>query len=328
MALQEAIGDIKQRIEEGRNIWISGRNSEGLYQYIKRNYQANFVELGKDEASIPETADKDALVVVRTSDLDRVNALGDSHTLVVIDPKDQILPNYDRFYGMSASHYVEGERKVDLDIAISHSMAELYLQTFGAYQDHEDQPFFVTAELVDYSRSRVILEGLLQSAIMKFPNRDHGQKPVILASREITGVKEPVRMYELAETLAGKLGMEPVKIEKTTDKDGSWMKDYVIRSNLEDRSVIVLDDVVKTGQTVENLALAVLQAKGKLLQTVVCMNRSGKHMSNVYPLTTEERFNELKKTRGTSPEEFTGHPDSEEGSEQQYEEIIQIFKTI
>jgi adenine/guanine phosphoribosyltransferase-like PRPP-binding protein len=130
-----------------------------------------------------------------------------------------------------------------------------------------------------------------------------------IAAREVLGVKGhyDVRMYELAQSIANDIGKEAVKIEQSTKEEPEWQGEYVIRSSLASKSpegndvgrkkVLILDDVIMTGNTLESLKRAVSHAHGDVVQSIVIMDRSQQLNSGVYALTSMKRFMELKEMR-------------------------------
>lgn len=301
--LKEAVNDIITNIGKGKDIYLHGKNAKGVFYHIKKQLPPSILDTrfhdfsrgGYSNYSVIAIMGEDITLLEdpRIMRFTRENA-----QIILIDENGSekpIIENRD-FYSMEARFYLQREGTYDIDIGIADAMAHLFLDVFDAFVDYGDgahQPYFRTSEIIEYSRSRPVLEGLLISAFQKFPQTQ------IIASREVSGIhdKNEVRMYELAESIAQDLKLDAVKIEETTEEDPKWRGDYTIRQDLQNRNVTVLDDVLMTGKTIESLRLAVIQAKGKYLHSIVLMNKLEEPLQKVYALTTIQKFMQLKKRR-------------------------------
>lgn len=305
MSLNEAIEDAKRELNIGMTLHIHGRNAKGLYHYIKERLPEDYFK-GMETLEIGNKKDLEGIPLEN---------LGEGR-FIIIDPKDILSgKNITGAYSMSSTFYTERKGTFDIDIAIADATALLYLDVFDAFVKYERAKgpeqvghYFNTNELIEYSRSRAILEGLVKSVMLKFPQTE------IIAARGVKGVEgqQDVRMYELAESIAHSLGITAVKIVPRVEEDPKWKGEYVIREelrgeNLRAKKVVVLDDVAMTGKTIESLVSAVSHAQGEYIQTIVLMNRAYsrddqgrkvlKQIPFVYALTTMDRFKKLKLAR-------------------------------
>ena len=309
MPLKEAVDDIITNLGEGRHIYLHGRNAEGVFSYYINQHLPPLILDTRFHDFSRGGYSNYPVIAIREED---IRLLKDPKIMGFAQKKPQIILISENgspkpiiknrnFYSMEARFYLQRDGTYDVDIGIADTMAGLFLDVFDAYGEEEQQPYFQASEIIMYPRSRSILEGILKSVfIQKFPRIQ------VIASREITNTpnKYEVRMYELAESIAQHLGIKAVKIEETTDRDPSWKGDYVIRESLErtqyleKANVIVLDDVIMSGKTIESLRLAVVHAKGNYLRSIVLMDRSEEHVRDIYDaLTNIQTFMELKERR-------------------------------
>jgi orotate phosphoribosyltransferase len=156
--------------------------------------------------------------------------------------------------------------------AISRMTAALYLNVFDAFVDYESVsmedgkkfPFyFKTSELVDYDRSQLILEGLIAAYItmMDF-------NPDVIVARETAGIppEDDVNMYSLAQAVANRLGVESAMATEEEER-------YIINGDVKDKTVLLLGDVLASGDHKRALGNAVTEAGGNLGQCLVLMDR-------------------------------------------------------
>jgi orotate phosphoribosyltransferase len=156
--------------------------------------------------------------------------------------------------------------------AISRMTSALYLNVFDAFVDYESVsmktgkhfPFyFKTSELINYARSQLILEGLIAAYItlMDF-------KPEVIVGRETAGIplEDDVKMYELAKTVANRLGVESVMINE--DVDG-----YVVNGDIKGKNVLLLDDVLAEGDLKHALGNVIKGAGVNLCHCLVFMDK-------------------------------------------------------
>jgi orotate phosphoribosyltransferase len=188
--------------------------------------------------------------------------------LLVVDVDRREKPVSGFSYSVDANHYLKGFER-DIDPAISMIVAELYLNVDNAVDEEGIElegrlikPYFRTSALIEYDRSRVILEGILASIVMKF-------NPDVIASREVTGKppEDDVRMYELAEPLAKRLGLEAVMIKEEGDK-------YSIEGNVDKKRVLLLKDVLGTGDTTQKIIDALKEEKANIAGGIVLLDRN------------------------------------------------------
>ncbi|MEM7813866.1 MAG: phosphoribosyltransferase family protein [Candidatus Aenigmatarchaeota archaeon] len=196
----------------------------------------------------------------------------------------------------------------DIDPAISRMLVSLYRNM--DYAVEEDgvrfpdgrvvKPYFRTSVLINYPRTRDILEGVLSSAVRKF-------NPDVLASREVSGrpPEDDVRMYELAEPIARKLGLSAVKLTRK----GSG---YVAEHDLGGAHVLLLEDVVGTGETKLALVEALENAKGNVRACVVLLDRMegaaaklGACGVELYSVADMTVYQEMSRLPGAQPGDLT-----------------------
>ena len=192
--------------------------------------------------------------------------------VVDVNKKEKHIPKFS--YSFDADHFIkEGEK--DIDPAISKIVAELYLNVYGAVDEEGIvipgkglvKPYFKTSFLIDYERTRDILEGMISSVVRKFD-------PDVIASRETVGVvPEDVKMYELAKPIAKRLGIESAMIEKGPGG-------YFTAADLRKTRVLLLEDVIGDAATKIKLIKAlrergaVEKEKGRVNACVVLLDRN------------------------------------------------------
>ena len=171
-------------------------------------------------------------------------------------------------YAVRADYFLPGFER-DIDPAISRMVSELYLNVDFAV-DKEGvrfndgsfvKPYFKTSFLIDYSRSRDILEGILSSVIRKF-------EPEVIASRKVAGKppEDDVKMYDLAAPIAERLGLESAMIERD---DGI----YTTEADIKNKRILLLDDVVGDGKTKLALIRSLKMVGGDVSSCVVLVDR-------------------------------------------------------
>jgi len=181
--------------------------------------------------------------------------------LMIAADEEGNLKGSQKSFSVAADYYLSGFEK-DIDPPIAEMTAALYLNVDGAVIFGKDKPYLQTAFLIEYPRSRDMLEGILSSVVRKF-------SPQVLASREIVGVPDvtDVRMYELTETIAKKLGLESAMIEKNGEGE------YAVRGDIADKRVLPLDDVVGTGNTIVKIVRTIRKAGGIVKHCVALFDR-------------------------------------------------------
>jgi len=305
MSLQDALKDAAINLTKGRSIQLIGRNAEGLFHYLKQHLPNDFglkvIDSRKNKGA---SISANTVVGVEFRNGKLPSGLGDK--LIIIDQENHLSSlNKNKKskdddllkkpFSMGAEFYINDERTHDLDIMISKATANLYLDVFDAFVTYHDQPFFDTTELIDYERSKPILMGLLESAMDKFPRVE------VIAGREILKAhgQKDVRMYEIAKMLAKRIGIDYAKIEKTEKTDHPRHNDYIIRrNNLQGKKILLLEEVLETGKTIEALKKTINYTHGKYQNTVVLIDISREvHKSDIYALTNKDVFENLRQER-------------------------------
>ncbi len=234
--------------------------------------------------------------------------------LLVVDVEERHKTKPLFSYTLKADFYQEDFEK-DIDREIKRAIAELYLNVDYAVDEEGIRfangkfvkPYFKTSVLIDYPRSRDILEGNLSSVIRKFG-------PDVVASRDVSGIPpdDDVRMYHSIKPIADKLGLEAVVIERN---DGDYLlkketkkKDKIIMSeaNVMGSKILLVEDVAGKGDTKVDLARIINYAGGKVENCVVMLNRNegakdrlSREGVNLYSLTDLDTYNMLKKEKIT-----------------------------
>ena len=290
----EAIED-----KDFREVIITGSQSIGAGHRIreKLNDKYNFVNITDSRQTIPES-DK---ITVLYLDLRNFDDIPESFRelaktredvrILAVDSHNKTKPIEGFSYSI-APDYCLNSFENDIDPSISRQVAELYLNVDNAFDEeginHNGKlikPYFHTSVLIDYPRSRDILEGNLSSVIRKF-------NPEVIASRETIGIPpEDVKMFELAQPLAERLGIESVKVEKADEM-------YFVEGDISKKNVLLLEDVVGDASTKLKIIDAIKKANGNIESCVVLLDRKeggvGKLkqiMTKLYALTDIDWFN-------------------------------------
>jgi len=189
--------------------------------------------------------------------------------LLVVDVESRLKYEKGFSFPIHADYYLTGFEK-DIDPAISRMTAELYLNVDYAVNEegitfpdgHVVKPYFKTSLLIGFDRSRDILEGILSSVVRKFD-------PEVIVSREITGKppEDDVRMYELAEPIAKRLGIESKMIKRNGDG-------YYVEEEFHGKRVLLLKDVVGDAATTVQLIDMLEEKKGDVKSCVVLLDRN------------------------------------------------------
>lgn len=318
--------------EDYTNLCFFGPRARGMAHRIKYELRddISFVDVNGE---IPEVNSQASNIVYcldrATSDIDLDELKG--KRCVVIDESEHV-DSKKGYCSIKADYFIDNSIS-DIDPGISRLVSELYINVFDAFVNYENiqEPteekvvdlknsqelteekvpfYFRTAELIDYSRSRVILEGLIASVAMKF-------KPDYIASRELCGIKgkNEVRMYDLAERVAKIMSNEgrevdSLKIEDIGNNDPDWMKkhtSYIIKNNenknLDKKKIMILDDVLRDGSQKEELAKAVRYTGADPYKCVVLLDRMESNLHDfpkdwIYAMTDVETFRDLAINKG------------------------------
>lgn len=237
---------------------------------LKNDYE--FINITDPEQTLP-ISDKPIVLYIDLRNFDQVpenlRELAKSRKdvkILAIDSQDKDKGISLFSFELAADYYLYGFEK-DIDPEISRAVASLYANVDYAFDKDGVEsakglvkPYFKTSVLIDYPRSRDILEGNLSSVIRKF-------NPEVIASRETVGVPpEDVRMFELAQPLAEKLGIEAVRLEKTNGG-------YSVDGNVKHKDVLLLEDVVGDGTTKIKLVNAIKRAEGFIKSCIVLLDR-------------------------------------------------------
>ncbi|MEE9525872.1 MAG: phosphoribosyltransferase family protein [Candidatus Woesearchaeota archaeon] len=192
--------------------------------------------------------------------------------LFIVDVKGDIRQDHqfvENFtYQVEVDSYIRG-MGIDIDPSISRAIAELYINVDDAVDKDgikvgrkRIKPYFRTSALIDYPRSRDILEGNLCSVIRKFA-------PDVIVSRDVIGKppEDDVRMDELANPIAHKLGLKSAIITRKGPRS------FALRGNVKGKRVLILEDVVGKGTTKLQLIDLIRKEKGDVRSCIVCVDR-------------------------------------------------------
>ncbi|MBW2982546.1 phosphoribosyltransferase [Candidatus Woesearchaeota archaeon] len=259
-----------------KEVLLQGTKARGAGYRVRKRLKDQFriVPVTSSEQEIPKYSDPTILFF----DLKKLEGVPErfkqyvmenenTKLLVVdVDGREDSVSGFS--FSVDTNHYLKGFER-DIDPSISRIVAELYLNVDNAVDEEGIElggeiikPYFRTSALIEYDRSRVILEGILASIVMKF-------NPDVIASREVTGKppEDDVRMYELAEPLAKRLGLEAVMIKEDGDK-------YSLQGDVEKKRVLLLKDVLGTGDTTQKIMDTLEEEKAHIAGSIVLLDRN------------------------------------------------------
>jgi orotate phosphoribosyltransferase len=219
-------------------------------------------------------------------------------SLLVIDPNYKEKHEVGFSYTIDVNYFIEGSEK-DIDPLISEQVAGLYLNTYYAVEEEGVnvpgkglvKPYFRTSFLIDWNRTRDILEGCITSVVRKF-------NPDVIASREILGnAPDNVKMYDLAEPIAERLGIESAMIEKVNE---NYVVGGIVSPDIKDKKILLLEDVVGDAGTKTEIIKEIRNEGGIIDTCVVLMDRNeggkerlAKEGAQLYSLTDLAMYNKL-----------------------------------
>jgi orotate phosphoribosyltransferase len=280
-----SVGDKEGGKGTYREVILLGMKARGAGYRVRQRLkdEFTFVDVGGVDQKFPEISRHPTVLYIDLRHFDEIpeslRTLArerDNVSLLVVDVDGKYgpgsgtqnpVPLFSSTIG--TDHYITGFDR-DIDPAISRIVAELYLNVDGAVEENGItlvdgnvvKPYFRTSYLVDYDRSRDILEGVLLSVIRKFSAK-------VIASRESIGIPpEDVRMYELARPLAERVGIESALIDRGSQED------YTIKAKIEHERVLILKDVVGDAETTIKIVDAIKRQKGFVEAVVVLLDRN------------------------------------------------------
>lgn len=285
-----------------KEIILHGPQARGAGYRVRKRLKEDydFINITDTQQTIP-ASEKPTVLYIDLRNFDQVPEnlrelakSKDDIKILAIDVPDKI-KKVDYFTFKLAPDYYLNESEKDIDRETPRNIASFYYNVDYAVDEEGIElpdgrlvkPYFKTSVLIDWPRSRDKLEGELSSVIRKFD-------PKVIASRETVGVPpEDVRMFELAQPLAEKLGIEAVKLEKTNGG-------YFVDGNVKHKDVLLLEDVVGDGSTKIKLVNAIRKAEGRIKSCIVLLDRKEgakeileAERVELYALTDIDCFNAL-----------------------------------
>lgn len=267
-----------------KEVILQGTKARGAGYRLRQKFKDDYeiIQLSHPDQNIPESNKPvllwleigDSFLSVPQSLRERVKQRENVY-LLVVDVSKQAVREEGFSYLIERVNYFLTESEKDVDRAISKMAAELYLNVDYAIDEEGItfpdgkivKPYFKTSYLIDYERSRDILEGLICSTIRKFSD-----DAKVIVSKEIAGVspEDNIGMYDLAKSVAKKLEMPSEPIIKTTD--GKFILSW--KDTTKHRKIILLEDVVGDGATKVKLIDAIRKANGIPKACVVVLDRN------------------------------------------------------
>lgn len=270
--------DFKKNQKKGpdKEVILNGTKARGAGYRIRKELkdQFNIVPITSPDQEIPKY-DEPTILFFDLKRLEGVPdhfkryAMEDENIKLLVVDVDRRETHVSGFsFQVDTNYYLKGFER-DIDPAISRMVAELYFNVDYAVDEEGIElggsivrPYFKTSSLIEYDRSRDILEGILKSVIRKF-------NPEVIISRGVSGVppEDDVRMYELAKPLAESLGIESAMIGK--NREG-----YFIKGNIYGRRCLLLEDVVGNANTKIDLIDKIQGEAGRIEACVVLLDRN------------------------------------------------------
>jgi orotate phosphoribosyltransferase len=270
----------EKRITTIREVILYGSKARGAGYRVRKALQDkfDFIIVASPDQEVPES-DKPIVLYIDLAKIDnvpdRLKEYAEEHdnvSMLVIDVNRKEKHVIGFSYTIDANYFIPGFEK-DIDPTISEIVSGLYLNVYHAVdEDGVEIPgkglvklFFRTSILIDWNRTRDILEGCITSVVRKFD-------PDVIASRETVGVApEGVRMYELAKPIAERLGIGSAMITKPSGDYIVGGKDNYI---VKDKRVLLLEDVVGDAATKIKIIKATRAVGGIIDACVVLLDKN------------------------------------------------------
>jgi len=308
--LYSGIGRDEKRVTTLKEIVLYGSKARGAGYRVRKALQNefDFVPVASPDQEIPELNQPTVFYI----DVKRIGKVPErfrkyakehanaSILVVDVNGKEKHAPGFS--YTIDANYFIHGLEK-DIDPIISRTVAELYINVYHAVDEEGIEipkkglvkPYFKTSFLIDYDRTRDILEGIISSVVRKFD-------PDVIASREIVGIApEDVKMYELARPIAERLKIQSAMLEK---QNGDYA---VIKGDVRGKRALLLDDVVGDAGTKIKLVKAIRKREGVVNACVVLLDRKEgarerleKEGVELYSLTDLATYQRLAAERKTA----------------------------
>jgi len=265
----------EKRITTIREVVLYGSKARGAGYRVRKALQEEFDFVPYTSPDNIPTSDKKTVLYIDLEGIDSVPdelkryvKEHDNVSLLVVDVNRKETHEEYFSYTIDANYFIEGAEK-DIDPIISEIVAGLYLNVHHAVEEEGIEipgkglvkPYFRTSFLIDWNRTRDVLEGCITSVVRKF-------SPEVIASRETLGnAPDDVKMYELAEPIAERLRIEAAMIKKVEDAYITWNK------KVKDKRVLLLEDVIGDAATKVKLIKEIRDEGGVIDACVVLLDR-------------------------------------------------------